>query len=206
MGDHFQVPTELRDGLQAGREVIHSRARVMLADRLPPAPAYGIPEELQQSSYHRSVEEVYERILFHGSHLHGLQEIAGCGPRGILATARPAPPPREWMADPPRSRWIGDPLALDVAFQMASLWCYEQTGRVSLPSGWSSYTQYRSRFPQAPIGIVLEVRSTSRYKMVGDFTFLDAAGQVVARMEGFAAVMDDALRRAFKPHGGADWD
>ncbi len=206
VGAQFQVPTELRDGLQAGREVIHSRARAVLTEELPSPPAYRIPRALRNGGFHRSVDEIYERILFHGRHLRGIEEITSCQEEGMLATARPAPPPREWMSDPPRSRWIADPLAMDVAFQMASLWCYEQRGRVSLPSAWTRYRQFRQRFPQSPIRIVLEVRGTSRYKLNGDFTFLDTDGQVIARMEGFEAVMDDALRRAFKPQGGADWD
>ena len=32
-------------------------------------------------------------------------------------------PRRQWMESPLRNSWLFDPLALDSAFQMASLWC-----------------------------------------------------------------------------------
>jgi len=35
--------------------------------------------------------------------------------------------------------------------------------------------------------------------MRGDFTFLDAESQVIARLVGYEAVMDPLLNRAFKP-------
>jgi hypothetical protein len=103
------------------------------------------------------------------------------------------------MAAPLRNTWLSDPLVLDAAFQMASLWCYEQHGCVSLPSHAASYRQYRHAFPSGEITVVLEVRASAGKKMHGDFTFLDAAGEVIARLTGYEAVMDPLLNRAFKP-------
>jgi hypothetical protein len=103
------------------------------------------------------------------------------------------------MTAPLRSAWIGDPLALDSAFQMASLWCYEQMGNVSLPSYVASYRQYCRRFPSGGLTVVLQIRETSQHKLKGDFVFLDADRRVAAAMTGYEAVMDAALYRAFKP-------
>jgi hypothetical protein len=88
---------------------------------------------------------------------------------------------------------------MDGAFQMASLWCYEETGRVSLPSFSAAYRQYCRRFPDHPVQAVLVVRDVSRHKLVGDFTFIDQDGTVLATMRGYEAVMEDRLIRAFKP-------
>ena len=103
------------------------------------------------------------------------------------------------MNEPLRSRWIGDPLVLDSAFQMAIVWCFEEMGAVSLPSYSASYRLYRDVFPQNGVAAILEVQEASDRKMKGDFTFLDAENVVIARLTGYEAVMDANLYRAFKP-------
>jgi hypothetical protein len=47
---------------------------------------------------------------------------------------------------------------------------------------------------------VLEVRDATPKKIRGDFTFLDAESQVIAKLVGYEAIMDPLLNRAFKPH------
>jgi hypothetical protein len=87
---------------------------------------------------------------------------------------------------------------LDAAFQMATVWCYEQKGIVSLPSYCASYRQYRQRFPSDEVVAVLDVESVSNRKMRGNFTFLDSSMDVVATLVGYEAIMDPGLMRAFK--------
>jgi NAD(P)-dependent dehydrogenase (short-subunit alcohol dehydrogenase family) len=198
---HFEVELELRNGVREGREILHSRARAILAEVYTPAPAYRVPAALTCNHYPRSASEIYGKILFHGRLLQGLRAIRCCTAEGMVADASGAPAPGQWMASPLRNTWLSDPLALDAAFQMASLWCYEQHGCVSLPSHAASYRQYRAAFPSEEITVVLEVRAATAKKMRGDFTFLDAAGEVVARLIGCETVMDPLLNRAFKPDG-----
>jgi acyl transferase domain-containing protein/NAD(P)-dependent dehydrogenase (short-subunit alcohol dehydrogenase family) len=193
------VNLELRDGMAAGAEVIHSKATAILMDRLPSAPVFEIPADLQNTTYDRDVDQIYADILFHGHALQAIRRVQGCTPNGMLADLSTAPTPGAWIQKPPRNRWIADPLVMDGAFQMASLWCYEETGRVSLPSFSASYRQYCRRFPAHPIQAVLVVREVSRHKLVGDFTFIDQDGKVLATMRGYEAVMEDRLIRAFKP-------
>jgi hypothetical protein len=119
----------------------------------------------------------------------------------MVAEAAGAPSPEAWLKSPLRNGWLGDPLALDTAFQMASLWCYEQHGTVSLPSHAQAYRQYRAAFPADGVTIVLEVREATARKLRGDLFFLDADGVLVARLTGLEAVMDPLLNRAFKPEG-----
>ena len=88
---------------------------------------------------------------------------------------------------------------MDGAFQMASLWCYEQCGKVSLPSYFDAYRQYCRRFPESGLQAILTVRRLGKHKMTGDFFFLNQDQQVLAAIRGFEAVMDDHLMQAFKP-------
>ncbi len=195
----YEVPLELRDGVHDTVEVIHSRARAILVDELPSAPSYRIPAKLVQRPYDRSIAEVYERILFHGPDMRGLREISHLSAAGMVAKVAPAPPPSAWLTEPLRNRWLSDPLVLDAAFQMATIWCFEEKGAVSLPNYCAAYRQYRSRFPAEGVTAVLEVTAANDRKMHADFTFLDGAGAVVAQITGCEAVMDPALQKAFKP-------
>jgi NAD(P)-dependent dehydrogenase (short-subunit alcohol dehydrogenase family) len=196
----FEVDLELRNGVREGKDILHCRARAILAEDAVQPPAYLLPASLIECNhYPRSVAEIYTRILFHGRRLHGLKAVQCCTAEGMVAEVAGAPSPDRWMVAPLRNRWLCDPLALDSAFQMASLWCYEQRGCVSLPSRAASYRQYRLAFPADGVTVVLEVRQATEKKMRGDFIFLDAGREVVATLNGYEAVMDPLLNRAFKP-------
>jgi NAD(P)-dependent dehydrogenase (short-subunit alcohol dehydrogenase family) len=194
-----EVDLELRNGGGPGKDILHSRARVILAEDYSRPPDYRLPAALSCNHYPRSAAEIYEKILFHGSDLQGLRWVQCCTADGMVADVTGAPAPVQWIAAPLRNSWLCDPLVLDSAFQMASLWCYEQHGCVSLPSRAVSYRQFRAAFPAAGIKVVLEVREATSKRMRGDFTFLDAESQVIARLVGYEAVMDPLLNRAFKP-------
>jgi hypothetical protein len=103
------------------------------------------------------------------------------------------------MSTPLRNQWIVDPLVLDCAFQMATVWCFEEKGVVSLPSYGSSYRQYCEQFPSEGVTVVLEITDVTNRRMRGDFTFLDAGDAIVARLNGYEAIMDASLLKAFKP-------
>jgi NAD(P)-dependent dehydrogenase (short-subunit alcohol dehydrogenase family) len=198
-GAQFEMDIEIRDGFKDGKEIIHTRARAVLSNELSLPPVFDISRYLSGNhDYLRSIEEVYDKILFHGNGLKGLQRIITLSPESMVAELVSAPPPDQWTTEPLRSRWIGDPLVLDAAFQMAIVWCFEQKGMVSLPSFGASYRQYCNRFPAEGVTAVLEIRDVGSNKMLGDFTFLDARHAVIATLTGYEAVMDAALSKSFK--------
>ncbi|MEE4262155.1 MAG: SDR family NAD(P)-dependent oxidoreductase [Desulfobacteraceae bacterium] len=198
-GDYYEVPVELRDGKEAGRDIIHSSARAILSEQFPSAPPYQFSKAMVAKAYDKKTEDVYDKILFHGNQLHGIRQIVSCSSRGMVAHISPAPAPDEWISTPLRNNWIGDPLVLDSAFQMATVWCYEEKGIVSLPSYAESYRQYCSKFPSDGVTAVLEIREATSRKMRGDFTFLDSNDEIVASLSGFEAILDPSLLKAFKP-------
>ncbi|NNL78631.1 MAG: SDR family NAD(P)-dependent oxidoreductase [Desulfobacterales bacterium] len=198
--EFYEIAVELGDGKKEGIDIIHARASAILSDRMPSAPEYQFPKAMVAGAYTRNIEDVYDKILFHGSQLHGIHKIISCSSRGMVAHILPAPSPGEWLATPLRNQWIADPLVLDSAFQMATVWCFEEKGVVSLPSYGASYRQYRQRFPSDRFTVILEVKDATNRKMRGDFTFLDANDDIVARLTGYEAIMDASLLKAFKPH------
>jgi acyl transferase domain-containing protein/NAD(P)-dependent dehydrogenase (short-subunit alcohol dehydrogenase family)/acyl carrier protein len=200
-GAVYEVDVEIRNGVKDGKDVIHSRAKALLSAQILEAPATPAGLLNRFSPYGKSVREVYDRILFHGIHLQGIQQILGLSEKGMAARIAAAPAPEMWITSPLRSRWISDPLALDCAFQMACIWCYEHIGAVSLPSYTASYRQFCRKFPTDGITAVLEVTDKSAHKMTGDFTFLDSNDGMIATLTGYEAVVDESLYKAFKPEG-----
>ena len=195
-GDLFEVDVELRGGLR-NNETAHARACAILATTLPTPPGYSCPARLDEHNYRRSIDAAYRDVLFHGPHFQGIERIDGYSPQGIVAHARSAPAPADWMDDPLRSGWLGDPLVVDAGLQMGILWCHEELGSVSLPTCGARYRQYTATFPSHGVRVALEVRERSPHRMTADITFLDTSGTVVAQMEGYTWTVDPSLREAF---------
>ncbi len=194
-----KVPVELRNNEVGETGTVHARGTAILTENLGMPPAFSIPSEIGSSPYPKTIQEAYEEILFHGEKLRGIREIRAYSPKGMIAHLAVAPLPHEWILSPFRDNWLSDPLVLDAAFQMAILWCHQTLGRVSLPSYSASYRQYAHRFPQEDILAVLEVSRWTDHKMEGNFTFLGKDNQVVAKLQGYEAIMDVSLMKAFKP-------
>jgi NAD(P)-dependent dehydrogenase (short-subunit alcohol dehydrogenase family) len=197
----FEVEMEIRNGFKGGQEMIHSRARAILND-VPPTPrtiAVGDLALAGERPYPRSVDEIYDEILFHGQSLRGITEIIGISSAGIAARIAAAPDPARWIARPTRRQWVADPLVLDAAFQLAIVWCHEERQAVCLPSYCARYRQYCQRFPSEGVTAIFQAGAVTARKMRGDFTFLDARNAVLAEMKGYEAIIDADLIRAFKP-------
>jgi acyl transferase domain-containing protein/NAD(P)-dependent dehydrogenase (short-subunit alcohol dehydrogenase family) len=197
-GRHFEVAVELRDGIKNGAEVIHSRAKAILSEDLPSPAAFEKPDLSESQPLKRNMDAIYDDILFHGQELRGIVDIRHFSSKGIVAEVSSAPSPEKWILAPIRSQWIGDPLVMDAAFQMAIVWTFEELGQVSLPSYYASYRQHMRRFPERGITAFMEVREVKGAKMRCDYTFLDETDNVVARLTGYEATMDPALISAFK--------
>jgi hypothetical protein len=197
-GSIFEVTVEIRDGIKDNMEIIHSSARAILTDKIEEPPYFDKSQYMGINGYSRTIDEIYEKILFHGLELRGIREIVGYSPRSVAARIFSAPAPATWMTDPLRSKWIADPLVLDCACQMAIIWCFEERKTLSLPSYSASYRQYRDSFPTDGVTAILEVKEVTDHKMTGDFTFLDSEDVVVAQLTGYEAVMDASLSKAFK--------
>ncbi len=195
-GDYYAVDVELRTGSNGDEELLHARAKVLLADSRPRSPEFAVPAELDSRPYSRGIDGAYGEVLFHGPSLRGISRVRGMSAAGLVAELKSAPAPTEWMHEPLRSAWIGDPLVIDGALQLGILWGFEELGSVSLPNFGARYRQYRE-FPTGGVTSVLEVRESHPHQLIIDVTFLDGDGAVVARMEGYEWTVDGSLRRAF---------
>ncbi len=197
-GGMHVVPVELSGMTTAGQQFIHSRARMVLATKLPDRkPAM---ERLELPVYPRAMEELYcPDRLFHGPDFHGIREMLGCSVDGIASLVRPAPKPTEWIRQPLRNSWLADPLALDSSFQLMILWSFERYQSGSLPVFAGRYRQYQDRFPETGVEIRVRVTSQSASKAAAEIDFVDpASGALIARIEDYECVINVSLNTSFQ--------
>ncbi len=189
----LQVPVELVDP-NSGR--VHARARVLLQPELPTAPAWQSPSSLR--AFGADPEQIYAKMLFHGPHFHAIHDLTGISDQGLTATLVTAPKPAQWMADPPRSEWLTDPLVLDGVLQLGILWTHVELGKPSLPSRMDAYHQFQPRFPKQGVRAELFVRRAHDSLLAADVRLVDAEGVPLALFEGLEWTADSALTRSFE--------
>lgn len=194
-GGQYVVSTEVR-GTKGGRDIAHSRAEIVLAEALVPAPEMvRLPET---DPFARSASDAYDLFLFHGDMLRGLERIDGIGNTGAVAFSRPAPSPDEWMASPVRNAWLTDPLILDCAFQLMILWSHHVHRAASLPCFVGSYRQYQRNFPTEGALICVRVQRDNGTVVRADIDFVAQDGQIIASMTEVEHVIDRSLNEAFR--------
>jgi hypothetical protein len=182
--------------MRKGKEVTHSRAAIVLADRLPDAPSAG--NALHIGPAPLSVDEVYDDVLFHGPDLRAIERIDGMSDAGLVALVRTAPPPGAWMDAPVRGAWQADPLALDAAFQLLSVWSRQKHQAVSLPCFAGRYRQYRRQFPADGVLVTARITTDTGATARADVEFIDADGRLVASLTDAEHVIDPSLNEAFR--------
>jgi acyl transferase domain-containing protein/NADP-dependent 3-hydroxy acid dehydrogenase YdfG len=192
----FVVPVELRGRRKDGREVIHSRAEIVLAAALPKAPPADRPPVVGLAPF--GVEQAYADVLFHGPDLRGIERIDGVSDDAFIGAALSAPLPADWLQYPLRSGWVADPLVLDASFQMMILWTGAVHGQGSLPCSAGRYRQFRRQFPADGCRVVIRVRRDDGKFARADIDYLDADGGVVAQMQDYECLMEASLAQSFR--------
>jgi acyl transferase domain-containing protein/acyl carrier protein len=192
-----RVPVELRSLRADGRETVHSRASILLANELPRGERR-LPT-IDARPYPHPPEAIYTRLLFHGPDLQAITAVDGWSPAGITVHAPAAPAPSAWLRRPLRGTWLTDPLALDCAFQAATLWSYAAHGTAALPMFAGRYRQFRRSFPAGGVRVDLRVTKDAGGVTRMDVEFADpASGELVARMDDFECVGDAKFNEAFR--------
>ena len=187
-----RVPVELRQG-----KLLHAGASIILGNESLPVPSASNPVIL--GTYSIADADLYQSDrLFHGKPLQGIEVITGYNDRGISARVHSAPNPSAWMKQPIRTGWLMDPLALDCAFQLMILWCFERTGTGSLPTRLGKYRQFRRSYPKDGVLINLLVESSGKHEAKASIEFVDMHGKLIARIEGYECVIDASLNDAFR--------
>ena len=193
----FVVPVELTGSGVDGESVLHVRAEIVLASKLPK----GIRSiaDVPSTTFAGNSSIYDQEHLFHGPDLQGIEQVGGCSSQGITALAKSAPKPEAWIKQPLRNIWLTDPLVLDCAFQLMILWSFERSGSGSLPSFVERYRQFRESFPAEGARIVIKVTAERSHGATADIEFIDRTnGTLIARLESYECIIDSSLQKAFR--------
>jgi len=189
----YIVPVQLTSQL-GEHQVVHARADILLTETLPAAPAGASPRTINGSHYSYN-----DGQLFHGSHFQGL-DMVEFGPSSNEAAAwvKAAPSPKHWVQHPLRPSWLSDPLALDSAFQLVILWSWKSLGAACLPCAIGNLHQYVSTFPKEGCQVSVQIKSAENALVDATLRFHDRRGNLLAVIEGYESVIDEALREVFR--------
>ncbi len=194
----FIVPVELIGSTVNGGSILHAKAEIVLATKLPE----GIRSivDLPTTPYVPGNSGIYDNErLFHGPDLQGIELVGGCSSKGITAMVKAAPKPENWIKQPLRNIWLTDPLVVDSAFQLMILWSFERSGSGSLPSFAGRYRQFQDSFPREGAQIIIKVTSERNHGASADIEFFDrTSGKLIARLEDYECIIDPSLQKAFR--------
>ncbi len=198
-GDAKPVPEGLRVPVQlvsqpAGRQILHARADVILADALPAAPTASAPNNRAGTG---TCTAYGDGRLFHGPHFHAIETVESCAIHEIAALVGAAPAPKQWLRDPLRPGWLADPLMLDASFQMLILWSWQHRQAGALPCAIQSYRQFAA-YPKAGGRVLARITSGDTPIIAANIEFQDRQGHLLAVAKGCESVVDAALREAFQ--------
>ncbi len=195
-GKTYRVPAELQSLDETGKLTRHASAEFILVSQLPDDERAIDERSLRLMPYAGS--DIYQKFLFHGKDLRGIQQIEGCSADGIAASVQAAPTPSAWMSHPLRQHWLTDPLMLDGAFQLLIVWSFVNDQCGSLPSTVGQYRQFVSKFPVDGGRIAAQIVRHERHRAVADIEFYDRNGGLLARIEGYECALDASLNAAFR--------
>ena len=192
--DGFVVPIQLCR-VAHENEIVHAAADILLCSRYQ----VGVStiKEPELNDYPNKNDIYSDDRLFHGLGFHAIEKIDGYSKEGMVAHAKAAPPPADWIEQPLRQKWLADPLIIDSSFQMMILWSIEEDNVPSLPVSAGSYRQFQSDFPGDGIRIVIRVTEKVASSIHADIEFQDSRGQIIARMEDYCCIQDKSLFQAF---------
>jgi hypothetical protein len=180
-----------------GRFVVHAAADIVLGAQREhrgegPASSWTGTETLTDSW----TGGVYDR-LFHGPAFQGLECVEAVGPDGLVVRSRLAPAPTEWLAEPWRTQWIADPLALDSALQAVILWSLRYRGEPCLPCSLDSYRQFARSFPRDGVRIRVRIDNRPGATIHAAIEFWSLTGELVSCIGESRHVVDGGLAAAF---------
>ena len=177
-----------------GQGRIMAEALAVLADDLLPAEPLLVPTG--EGDRPGAPENYGPSRLFHGPALQGLEGVRFHADDLVSARCRPAPAPEAWLIDPPGA-WLADPLIIDGAFQLVTLWSIERAGAPALPIEFDQYRQFRAAFPKETLRLAARIIDRRDPFILADIEVTDARGSLIASFKGLKAAASPSLVQAF---------
>jgi acyl transferase domain-containing protein/NAD(P)-dependent dehydrogenase (short-subunit alcohol dehydrogenase family) len=185
------------------RATIDLAAGVDISPAAALTPPAGAPALSEARAFPLEIGAAYRQWLFHGPRWQVIESLPFISAAGLTASVRPSRV-EDLLALPPDSAaagapWIFDPAVVDAAAQLAILWCRWRWDMTCLPVRIDRLRRLATPAP-GPVRCELRVRAESAAPTaVMDYWFYDAAGTLVAIIEGFEHAASAALNALTGP-------
>ncbi|UGS36425.1 type I polyketide synthase [Capillimicrobium parvum] len=167
--------------------VVHYRARGRRGPGTPPAAS--VPPALPATSpFPLTVDEIYDRWLWHGPALRAIAAIDAHAPEGLDATLL--------ASAAPAGAWRLDPVVLDAVFQLGIVWSRHALERTALPARVGRVEGAVDRPAGTPIACRLRLRAQpGGGLLMGRAALLDHRGRPLAVLDGIELSCSAELNR-----------
>ena len=180
----------ITDPQQNHRPLYEAHVR-LASEPLPPPEAPAM--EPTGEAFPLSTRDAYQRWLFHGPHFQVIQQLEGLDHRGIDAVVQPASS-HHVLGDSIRQGWLIDPIVLDSAAQLSTLWSRATYGVTTLPNRVETYHRYGA-LGSGPLQTVWRVdRGSDRHCIKAQVWFL-RGNRVVGHLDGLEGSGNEELNR-----------
>jgi len=184
-------------------ERMYYRATVILDQRYPLPRRHEVKIGVSMKPFWTSVEEAYEKLLFHGPRFQCIRSIEGISEQGIFATLVPSLPGK-CLANEPPGNWLMDPVVLDGGLQLALLWARNYLDITVLPSSFRAVHIFRPFHFATSVRCHLQVlEKFGKQTVYYNIYFMDREGFVLEMIERVEATGSSALNRLAESHPSA---
>lgn len=161
-----------------------------------PTPAYPpLPQLVELKPLEMTVNEAYDKWLFHGHLFQCITAIDGINDHSLRATIKTSLP-EQCLLNKSAGNWLADPVLLDGGLQLALIWTRFHRDMTMLPSAMAAVHLYRPFSLATEVTCQLEVvESLHQHGIIFNLYFLDQAGVLLGMIERLEATGSKELNR-----------
>ncbi|MEE2924467.1 MAG: SDR family NAD(P)-dependent oxidoreductase [bacterium] len=177
--------------ISKGKKILSYEADVILG--LSYVTPQDPPSGLDKDRLKISLDDAYDRYLFHGPSLQCIRSIEGISDSGLVATIKTSVP-KDLVVDSPYSDWITDPRVLDGMAQLGLIWLGETQGCIGIPQGLKEYVQLQP-FDGSEVRCYLKIDKLNKasFSTSVDFWFTNDDDDILAYGRGWKAIFNESF-------------
>jgi hypothetical protein len=170
------------------------RGTVHLSNRLSATSLATMPTPSDVRPFPMTIEDAYQRWLFHGPCFQRIVTIEDANDNWISAIVQPSLP-QHCLRHAAEGRWLIDPIMIDCGFQLAILWARAHHDMTPLPSKLGGYRRFGT-----PSGAPIRCRMQAETRgggtlLFNQFFFSETNGRLLGVIEDMESTCSKALNR-----------
>jgi len=187
----FNASVEIRSVGEKGQP--HYRASLRLTDAAPRTEARGVL--IDPGPAPLTARQAYREVLFHGPCLQAVHHLVGLDSTGIVADVVASAPHELLRRAGPQDHWLFDPVLLDAAAQLASLWSVVHSDSMALPNRFAMVRRFTGAGPARKLILRIAAETRSSPLVRAEVFVVDDAGRLVFAIGEMESTASQALNR-----------